>query len=42
MRINVEIVDRSKADATVKKAFLKDDSIIRILNLTVAVERPQS
>ena len=31
--VNVEIVDRSKADATVKKAFLKDDSIIRILNL---------
>ena len=31
--VKAEIVDRSKADSTIKKAFLKDDSIIRILNL---------
>ncbi len=31
--VNVEVVDKSKADATIKKAFLKDDSFIRILNL---------
>ena len=31
--VMAEITDRSKADSTVKKAFLKDDSIIRILNL---------
>ena len=31
--VKVEVVDKSKADSTVKKAFLKDDSIIRILNL---------
>ena len=31
--VMVEVVDKSKADSTVKKAFLKDDSIIRILNL---------
>ncbi len=31
--VTAEIVDRSKADSTIKKAFLKDDSIIRILNL---------
>ena len=31
--INVEIVDKSKADSAIKKAFLKNDSIIRILNL---------
>ena len=31
--VRAEITDRSKADSTVKKAFLKDDSIIRILNL---------
>lgn len=31
--VRAEITDRSKANSTVKKAFLKDDSIIRILNL---------
>ena len=31
--VKAEITDRSKADSNVKKAFLKDDSIIRILNL---------
>ena len=31
--VKVEVVDKSKADSTAKKAFLKDDSIIRILNL---------
>lgn len=31
--VMVEVVDKSKADSTVKKAFLKDDSIIRVLNL---------
>ncbi len=30
--VKVEISDKSKADSTIKKAFLKDDSIIRILN----------
>ncbi len=30
--VKVEVVDKSKADSTIKKAFLKDDSIIRILN----------
>ena len=29
--VMVEVVDKSKADSTVKKAFLKDDSIIRNL-----------
>jgi len=31
--VKAEVIDRSKADSTVKKAFLKDDSIIQILNL---------
>ena len=30
--VKVEVVDKSKADSTIKKAFLKDDSIIRVLN----------
>ncbi len=30
---NIEITDRNKADATVKKAFLKDDSIGKVINL---------
>ncbi|MGI5925025.1 MAG: nucleotidyl transferase AbiEii/AbiGii toxin family protein [Lentisphaeria bacterium] len=30
---NIEITDRDKADATVKKAFLKDDSIGKVINL---------
>ena len=30
--VNVEVIDKSKADSTIKKAFLKDDTIIRILN----------
>ena len=31
--VMVEVVDRSRDDSTIKKAFLKDDSIVRILNL---------
>lgn len=34
--VKVEVIDRSKADATVKKAFLKDDSIIRLIDLRFA------
>ncbi|NLF62901.1 MAG: nucleotidyl transferase AbiEii/AbiGii toxin family protein [Lentisphaerae bacterium] len=30
---NIEITDRNKAGATVKKAFLKDDSIGKVINL---------
>ncbi|RPI62954.1 MAG: nucleotidyl transferase AbiEii/AbiGii toxin family protein [Planctomycetaceae bacterium] len=30
---NIEITDRDKADATVKKAFLKDDSLGKVINL---------
>lgn len=30
---NIEVTDRGKADATVKKAFLKDDSIGKVINL---------
>jgi len=33
---DIEIVDRSKVDATVKKAFLKDDSLGRVLQLQYA------
>lgn len=31
--LNVEIKDKSKADVTVKKGFLKDDSLVRIVQL---------
>lgn len=31
---NVEIVDKSKADATVKKAFLKDSSLGKVIDLS--------
>lgn len=34
----IEITDRSNADAAVKKAFLKDDSLVRILHLNHAYE----
>jgi predicted nucleotidyltransferase component of viral defense system len=30
---NIEITDRGKADATVKKAFLKDDSLGKVIDL---------
>ncbi len=30
---NIEITDRNRADATVKKAFLKDDSLGKVINL---------
>ena len=30
---NIEITDRSRADGTVKKAFLKDDSLGKVINL---------
>ncbi len=33
---NVDITDRSKADITVKKAFIKDDSIGKVLQLNYA------
>ena len=32
----VEVIDKSRADSTIKKAFLKDDSIIRLVNLHFA------
>ena len=31
--VTVEVQDRSRADSTIKKAFLKDNSIIRLVNL---------
>ena len=34
--IRVEVVDKSRADSTIKKGFLKDDSIIRLVNLHFA------
>ncbi|MDD4538045.1 MAG: nucleotidyl transferase AbiEii/AbiGii toxin family protein [Lentisphaeria bacterium] len=35
---NIEISDRDKAEATVKKAFLKDDSLGKVLNLQHATK----
>ena len=34
--VRVEVIDKSRADSTIKKAFLKDDSIIRLVNLHFA------
>ena len=31
--VDVEVVDKSKVEATVKKAFLKSDSIVKLVNL---------
>ncbi|MGI6354172.1 MAG: nucleotidyl transferase AbiEii/AbiGii toxin family protein [Lentisphaeria bacterium] len=38
---NIEITDRNKAGATVKKAFLKDDSIGKVINLRHANQAGQ-
>ena len=35
--VSVEIIDKSKVDSTIKKAFLKDDSIVRLVDLRFGV-----
>ena len=35
--VSVEVIDKSKADSTIKKAFLKDDSIVRLVDLRFGI-----